>query len=635
MKNVINEMIMAYAKKSAAAVLAKAEHAAKETQTAPQSDTPQDAELKFAALESVPAAKKSVPAKTTDIAPEQAEAGSKASPSSHSTPAPIDNAYSSNSSLAPESIYDDNAGYNIPAISPFDGFDFNLPANTVANSSAIYNTSAFLESGSEDMIAFAYEAKQSAAKAASNATANANNNAATAGSHGISNASTKSNGVQNNPVKNGGTTETPAAAEPAAETPAEEAPAEETITEIPAEEPSTEEPTAEEPAAEKPVEEEPATEAPIAEEAAAEEPAEEPIAAEAAVSIWATKDGPSNGSLNHLTNADLLSLNHLRHAESGTYTTADKAKVDINVDDDTISLHGNGNWNSTKVLAISGDARDFGTKALDITNFVQVNLDLDEKMDGSITERAMDISIDGLKRGSVDTGNGKDTIHIGLSSNGNGWDQTIDLNTNGSADTVVISSADAASVVGVNAAKHNWNGEYTKVNVDLGRGNDFFDSSSVSSTDVVYAGDNSDTVLSGGGNDKLYGEDGNDYLDGGSGNDLLDGGAGGDKLFGGAGNDTLLGGDGNDTLDGGTGNDILSGGAGKDTFVFGTTSGKDTITDFDKKDTVQIHGYTQEQVEAALHIVGQDAVLTFADGNQLTFTGMEDGLDLHQFDFMA
>lgn len=173
------------------------------------------------------------------------------------------------------------------------------------------------------------------------------------------------------------------------------------------------------------------------------------------------------------------------------------------------------------------------------------------------------------------------------------------------------------------------------MNADLRRGNDHFDSSSVASTDIVHAGENSDTVLSGAGNDKLYGEEGNDHLDGGAGNDYLDGGDGGDDLFGGTGNDTLIGGAGNDYLDGGAGNDVLSGGAGKDVFVFTKSSGTDTITDFDKKDTVQFHGYSEDDVLAAMHANGSDMEFRFEDGNQLILNDMADGIDLQQFEFMA
>jgi Ca2+-binding RTX toxin-like protein len=52
------------------------------------------------------------------------------------------------------------------------------------------------------------------------------------------------------------------------------------------------------------------------------------------------------------------------------------------------------------------------------------------------------------------------------------------------------------------------------------------------------------------------------------------------QLEGGIGNDVLKGLEGSDTLSGGAGNDTLSGGADADYFVFNSTSGSDTVTDF-------------------------------------------------------
>lgn len=133
--------------------------------------------------------------------------------------------------------------------------------------------------------------------------------------------------------------------------------------------------------------------------------------------------------------------------------------------------------------------------------------------------------------------------------------------------------------------------------------------------DKLYGGDATDRLTGDSGNDKLYGEKGNDNLSGGSGNDTLDGGtgndfmlgdSGNDKLSGGTGNDFLSGGAGKDTLQGGTGNDRLMGGTGADKLIGGTgadvfifrslkdsttsASGRDTILDFDKKDTIDVRG---------------------------------------------
>lgn len=67
---------------------------------------------------------------------------------------------------------------------------------------------------------------------------------------------------------------------------------------------------------------------------------------------------------------------------------------------------------------------------------------------------------------------------------------------------------------------------------------------------------------------------------GNSGANRLTGNDGANRLYGGAGNDTLAGGLGADRLGGGLGNDRLTGGAGADRFLFASTSGADTVVDF-------------------------------------------------------
>jgi Ca2+-binding RTX toxin-like protein len=61
-------------------------------------------------------------------------------------------------------------------------------------------------------------------------------------------------------------------------------------------------------------------------------------------------------------------------------------------------------------------------------------------------------------------------------------------------------------------------------------------------------------------------------------------------LTGNAGNNALNGKSGADTLDGGLGNDSLTGGADADLFVFRTGDGHDTITDFAAADKIDLSG---------------------------------------------
>ncbi|WP_306262373.1 cadherin-like domain-containing protein [Pararhizobium sp. IMCC21322] len=81
----------------------------------------------------------------------------------------------------------------------------------------------------------------------------------------------------------------------------------------------------------------------------------------------------------------------------------------------------------------------------------------------------------------------------------------------------------------------------------------------LSSVEIIRAGD---------GDDVITGSNGTEALLGGGGNDTIDGGGGADYIYGE---------DGNDVLTGGTGNDYLSGGDGDDIFIYGAGDGSDTV----------------------------------------------------------
>ncbi|GAO52969.1 alkaline phosphatase [Novosphingobium sp. MD-1] len=136
--------------------------------------------------------------------------------------------------------------------------------------------------------------------------------------------------------------------------------------------------------------------------------------------------------------------------------------------------------------------------------------------------------------------------------------------------------------------------------------------------DTIYGGTEKDVLDGGDGVDKLYGEAGNDSLTGGAGGDTLDGGDGDDLLSGDADNDILTGGAGNDLLAGGTGNDTLNGGAGDDRFVFGRSTGVDTLTDTSGTNTLQFDSsasfdqiwLTRVGNDLRIAVIGGDTVVT-------------------------
>ncbi len=157
---------------------------------------------------------------------------------------------------------------------------------------------------------------------------------------------------------------------------------------------------------------------------------------------------------------------------------------------------------------------------------------------------------------------------------------------------------------------------------------------------LTGAGGN-DSLIGAAGADSLFGDDGNDSLRAGADNDYLEGGAGNDSLAGDTGNDTVLGGAGADTVNGGgnddvvnggTGSDMLIGGTGIDIFVFDTTDGIDTITDFrsgmDKIDVSNIAAFTFIG-GAAFSAAGQ--LRFFNNGGTQTLAGDIDGDGIADF----
>ena len=84
---------------------------------------------------------------------------------------------------------------------------------------------------------------------------------------------------------------------------------------------------------------------------------------------------------------------------------------------------------------------------------------------------------------------------------------------------------------------------------------------------------------------------------------------------------TLRGNLGNNVLNGAQGNDILTGNAGADTFVFTTSNGHDTITDFSlsDSDTIDVSAYTHGTAHAAyITQVGSDVQVDLGAGNIVT-----------------
>lgn len=156
--------------------------------------------------------------------------------------------------------------------------------------------------------------------------------------------------------------------------------------------------------------------------------------------------------------------------------------------------------------------------------------------------------------------------------------------------------------------------------------------------DFVNGNNNNDLVLGGKGNDTVHGGKDNDTVNGNNDDDVVFGDFGNDTVRGGKDQDQLFGGPGDDILYGDLGNDILTGNEGRDVFAFEPGSGIDTILDFELPgaalgDIIQIAASmigTREQALAALHYVGNDAILNLGGGNQVTIIGVS-GMTVDDF----
>ncbi|MFM2280403.1 MAG: hypothetical protein RLZZ444_2634, partial [Pseudomonadota bacterium] len=148
--------------------------------------------------------------------------------------------------------------------------------------------------------------------------------------------------------------------------------------------------------------------------------------------------------------------------------------------------------------------------------------------------------------------------------------------------------------------------------------------------DILRGTSGTDTLRGTGIKDVILGLAGGDFLYGNGGNDRLDGGAGKDVLVGGAGADILIG---------GAGNDVLSGGAGADTFLFGKTSGHDTITDFahgtDRIDLSAVTAITDFKDLRLHHVVDHGSSIEIVWGNHsVLLNGINDISKLSGSDFL-
>ncbi len=182
--------------------------------------------------------------------------------------------------------------------------------------------------------------------------------------------------------------------------------------------------------------------------------------------------------------------------------------------------------------------------------------------------------------------------------------ETIDLNTLGNTDTIVVDNMTGTDLVEVKVDLGGMLGGSAGdaaadvVIVNATQGNDIIDVVAAgTSFSVLGLSAQINVTNSEGANDSLVinGLDGNDGITAttvpaGVVKLTIDGGAGDDTILGSQGADVLLGGDGNDFVFGDNGNDLALLGAGDDVFQWNPGDGNDTIEGQDGTDTLLFFG---------------------------------------------
>lgn len=189
--------------------------------------------------------------------------------------------------------------------------------------------------------------------------------------------------------------------------------------------------------------------------------------------------------------------------------------------------------------------------------------------------------------------------------------------------------------------------------VDLGDGDDVFDTRHGMFKGRLEGGDGNDTLITDSAKVRLIETDAEgfdivkstvsyklnknvDYLQLIGKKDIDATGTGGaDMLVGNVGNNVIRGGGGADAIDGGEGNDRLIGGAGGDTFGFATGYGRDEIVDFSAGDKIYVHNWKAigNFQDIKDHASNHGADVWIAAGHDTLIIDNMHKADLHAGDF--
>jgi 2',3'-cyclic-nucleotide 2'-phosphodiesterase (5'-nucleotidase family)/DNA-binding beta-propeller fold protein YncE len=156
---------------------------------------------------------------------------------------------------------------------------------------------------------------------------------------------------------------------------------------------------------------------------------------------------------------------------NGVAFDADEALVTLDWNEGTATLTHAAPWNAIKVLAIN----DFTGSALTLAGWVDIDVNL-----GAL-ETDLALTVDGSKRGSIETGAGDDTIVIGVDSNEARWSNLFVIDTGAGNDSVTIDGATQAYAA--QSFARSFFDAFAAVEITLGEGDD------------AYAGTGRDTAI--------------------------------------------------------------------------------------------------------------------------------------------
>lgn len=147
---------------------------------------------------------------------------------------------------------------------------------------------------------------------------------------------------------------------------------------------------------------------------------------------------------------------------NGVAFASDAPLVSLSWDDGAATLAHLAPWNAIKVLAIT----EFTGSELTLEGWVDVDVDL------ASLETAIDLTVDGSKRGTIATGSGDDVITIGADSNEARWSTLFVIDTGAGDDTVTV--GDASLAYAEESFARSFLSANTTVEIRLGEGDDLY-----------------------------------------------------------------------------------------------------------------------------------------------------------------